>query len=127
MNMRLIRPDGRYDVGNDALVRLSVDQVMDPMDPTGQTVLQHAIPSGVQALAHQLRDAFGMSEQELTTTALTAFFEYRRTKQSLQEYASEWDLRYDEAQTRAGLDINPVAKTYSGFVDLAFRTSSLKM
>ena len=118
MNLRLIRPDGNFDVGDNALVRLSVDQVIDPMD--GVTILQHAIPSGVQALAHQLREAFGMSDQEHTTSALNAFFEFRRGKLSLQEYASEWDLRYDEAQTRAGLDINPVAKTY-----LWFRNSGL--
>ncbi|CAK9112984.1 1-alkyl-2-acetylglycerophosphocholine esterase [Durusdinium trenchii] len=118
LNLRLIRPDGNFDVGDNALVRLSVDQVIDPMD--GVTILQHAIPSGVQALAHQLREAFGMSDQEHTTSALNAFFEFRRGKLSLQEYASEWDLRYDEAQTRAGLDINPVAKTY-----LWFRNSGL--
>ena len=34
MNLRLIRPDGSYDVGSDALVRLSVEEVRDPQDPT---------------------------------------------------------------------------------------------
>ena len=120
LNLRLIRPDGNYDVGDEALVRLSVDQVLDPMDPTGQTILQHAIPSGVQALAFQLREAFGLSEQELTTSALSAFFEFRRGKLSLQEYASEWELLYEEAQTKAGLEVNQVAKTY-----LFFRGSGL--
>eukprot|EP00913_Durusdinium_trenchii_P006988 g6572.t1 len=74
----------------------------------------------VQMLAMQLRAAFGQSDQELTTSALEAFFEHRRGKLTLQEYASEWDLRYEEAQVRAGLEINDIAKTY-----LFFRNSGL--
>lgn len=92
--------------------------MLDPND--GVTVLQHHIPSGVQALATQLREAFGQSDQELTTSSLESFFELRRGKLSLQEYASDWELRYEEASTRAGLEINNVAKTF-----LFFRNSGL--
>ena len=118
LNLRLVRPDGTYDVGDSALVRLSVDEVRDPADPT--QIIQAHIPSGVQALAEALRDAFGQSDQELTTSSLESFFELRRNRLSLQEYAAEWELRYEEAQLRAGLEINDVAKTY-----LFFRNSGL--
>ena len=53
LELRLIRPDGTYDIGDAALVRLSVDQVLDPND--GHTVIQHHIPSGVQALCNAQR------------------------------------------------------------------------
>ncbi|CAK9111649.1 1-alkyl-2-acetylglycerophosphocholine esterase [Durusdinium trenchii] len=118
LSLRLIRPDGNYDIGDSALVRLSVDEVRDPMDPN--VILQHHIPSGISALATALRAAFGQSDQEMTTTALEAFFELRRGKMSLQDYAAEWELRLEEAQVRAGLELNNVAKTY-----LFFRNSGL--
>ena len=57
LELKLIRPDGTYDVGDVALVRLSVDEVVDPND--GVTIIQRAIPSGVQALCNALHDAFG--------------------------------------------------------------------
>ena len=118
LSLRLIRPDGNYDIGDSALVRLSVDEVRDPMDPN--VILQHHIQSGISALATALRAAFGQSDQEMTTTALEAFFELRRGKMSLQDYAAEWELRLEEAQVRAGLELNNVAKTY-----LFFRNSGL--
>ena len=85
----------------------------DPNNP--QVILQNYIPSRVTALANALTEAFGQSDQELTTSALEAFFELRRGKLSLQEFTAEWELRYEEAQMRAGLDINDVAKTYLYF------------
>ena len=113
INLRLIRPDGGYDVGDQALVRLTVDEVRDPTDPN--IILQHHIPSGVQALCNALRDAFGQSDQDLVSKALESFFEFRRGKLSLQEYAVEWDMRYDEAENRSGLHLNDVAKFYLWF------------
>eukprot|EP00435_Cladocopium_sp_Y103_P008328 s555_g2.t1 len=113
INLRLIRPDGGYDVGDQALVRLTVDEVRDPTDPN--IILQHHIPSGVQALCNALRDAFGQSDQDLVSKSLEAFFEFRRGKLSLQEYAVEWDMRYDEAEMRSGLHLNDVAKFYLWF------------
>ena len=56
LELKLVRPDGMV-IGDAALVRLSVDEVRDPADPT--RILQHAIPSGAQALcnatSHRLR------------------------------------------------------------------------
>ena len=121
MNLRLIRPDGSYDVGSDALVRLSVEEVRDPQNPN--VILQHAIPSGVQALCNSLKEAFGLSDQEIVNRAIEEFFEFRRgagNKLSFQEYSVEWDFRLEEAQTKAGLELNDVAKFY-----LFFRGSGL--
>ena len=109
LELKLVRPDGNYDIGDAALVRLSVDEVIDPAD--GVTVLQRHIPSGVQALCNALRDAFGDTDEAQTTLEL--FFEHRRPhSQDLQEFAAEWEIRYEDAQTKAGLDMNNVAKTY---------------
>lgn len=118
INLRLPRPNGGFDIGDEALVRLSVDEVRDPNDPT--VILQHHIPSGVQALCNALRDAFGQSDQDMVSRSLEAFFEFKRGKLSLQEYAVEWDLRYDEAETRSNLQLNDVAKFY-----LFFKQSNL--
>ena len=118
MQLRLVRPDGTYDVGSDALVRLSVEEVRDPANPAH--VLQHAIPSGVQALCNSLKEAFGMSDQEIVSRSIEDFFEFRRGKLSFQEYAIEWDIRLEEATNKAGLELNDVAKFY-----LFFRGSGL--
>ena len=78
LSLRLPRPDGQTDVGDAALVRLSVDEVRDPANP--MVILQNHVPSDIQALATALREAFGQSDQELTTQALEQFFELRRGK-----------------------------------------------
>ena len=103
LELKLVRPDGSYDIGDAALVRLSVDEVVDPQD--GVTIIQHHIPSGVQALCNALRDAFGDTDEAQTTRALELFFEHRRpNNQDLQEFAAEWEIRYEDARTKAGLE-----------------------
>ena len=118
LTLRLPRPDGTMDVGGEALARLTVEEVRDPADPT--VIIQQYVPSGVQALCNALKDAFGVSDQELVSRSIEDFFEYRRGKTSFQEYAIEWDCKLEEATTRAGLQINEVAKFY-----LFFRNSGL--
>ena len=113
MQLRLRRPDGGIDVGSDALVRLSVEEVRDPANPA--VILQHAIPSGVQALCNSLREAFGVSDQEMVSRAIEDLFEFRRGRLSFQEYSIEWDIRMEEAVTRAGLELNDVGKFYLFF------------
>eukprot|EP00435_Cladocopium_sp_Y103_P033941 s920_g8.t1 len=80
-------------------------------------VIQQAIASGVQYLMHALRQAFGQRDQDLATAALDKFFGLSRQgqKMSLAEYSVEFDTRYDEAQDRAGLQLNNVAKFYLWF------------
>ena len=117
VNLRLPDPHGGVDVGDAALVRLSVDQVHDPN--TGQ-VIQQAIPSGVQKLLMELRAAFGEADQLQATKALETFFELRRGRSSLQEWAVDGLMKLDDAVQHAGLDLNNVAKTY-----LFFKSSGL--
>ena len=102
-------------------MRLSVEEVRDPQDP--RVVLQHSILCGVQALCNSLKEAFGLSDQEVVNRSIEEFFEFRRgagNRLSFQEYSVEWDFRLEEAQTKAGLELNDVAKFY-----LFFRGSSL--
>lgn len=114
MTLRVPRPDGAYDVGPEALSRLSVDEVLDPV--TG-AVVQQPIASGVQYLITALRQTFGQQDQDLATNALDKFFSLSRTSQkmTLAEYAMEFDVRYDEAHDRAGLQLNDVGKFYIWF------------
>ena len=118
LSLRLVDPHGNYDVGDAALVRLSVDEVRDPMNPN--VILQHHIPSGVQALFNALKDAFGEGEQLRATQSLENFFDFRRGRLSLAEYTAEWNMRLEEAISHAGLDVNAVARTF-----LYFRGSQL--
>ena len=117
LQIRLPTPNGDIDVGDAALIRLSVDEVRDPT--TGE-ILQHPQPSGVQALMTALRSAFGEAEQLQATKSLEVFFEFKRGRLSLAEWSVQWQLNYEEAATHAGLEINDVAKTY-----LYFKSSNL--
>ena len=117
MTLRVPRPDGLVDVGDAALVRLAVDEVLDPQ--TGAVLQQH-IPSGVQHLITALRQAFGVQDHDLATQSLERFFGLTRGRMSLAEYNVEFETRFDEAHDRAGLVINDVAKFY-----LFFKNSGL--
>ena len=113
MNLRLHRPDGQIDVGSDALTRLSVDEVRDPMNQ--QVVIQQAIPSGMQALCIALKEAFGVSDQDMVSRAIEDFMEFKRGKLSFQECNVEWEVRLEEAISRAGLELNDVGRLYLFF------------
>ena len=113
LQLRLPRPDGGVDVGSDALVRLSVEEVRDPTNPT--IILQNPIPSGIQSLCNSLRDAFGFSDQELVSKSIEDFMEFRRGRMAFSEFSIEFDMRLEEATTRAGFEINDVAKFYLFF------------
>lgn len=67
-----------------------------------------------------LSEMLSVNQIKSCTSSLEALFELRRGKLSLQEYASEWELRYEDATTRSGAEINSAAKT-----SLFFRTSGL--
>ena len=112
MSLRVPRPDGSFDTGDAALVRLEVDEVRDPA--TGM-LLQSHIPSGVQFLTSALRSAFGQQDQDLATQSLERFFNLTRGKLSLQEFSVEFDVRFDEASDRAGLQMNEVARFFLFF------------
>ena len=107
-----MRPDGAYGTGDAALVRLSTEEFRDPID--ANVVLQHAIPSRVQALCNSLTasetasDTVMRSIEEQTTRALVAILPVPQA----QPFNTEWSLRYEEARTRAGLELNQVACSY---------------
>ena len=69
--LRLRRPDGLFDIGDSAVVRLSVDEVRGPANP--QVIFQGATESGVQALCSKLKEAYGTQEQDRATVAFDAF------------------------------------------------------
>ena len=115
MPLRVPRPDGTFDLGDAALVRLEVDEVR---DPGSGILLQAHIPSGVQFLTSALRA--GQQDQDLATQSLERFFSLQRGRLSLQEYSVEYDARFDEASDRAGLQMNEVARFF-----LFFRGSGL--
>lgn len=68
-----------FDIGDNAVVGLSVDEVRDPNNP--QITFQPRI-------------------QDMVSRSLEAFFQSKRGKLKLQEYSVERDLRYDEPETR---------------------------
>ena len=71
------------------------------------------IPSGVQASCNAAKQAVGESDDAMTTKSLEQFFEVKRpASQTLQEYDVKCTLCYEEANQRAGLEINDVAKSY---------------
>ena len=51
----------------------------------------------------------------MVSKSIEEFFEFRRNKMSFQEYSIEWDIRLEEAVTRAGLELNDVGKFYLFF------------
>jgi len=120
LGLRLPDPHGHVDTGDAALVRLSVEE-----DPDSGQIIQHAIPSGVQALMTALRAAFGEASQLQATRALETFFEFRRNKMSIPEWSVQRQLNLDEAITHSGLDLNNVAKTYLYFKSPGLAQKSL--
>ena len=56
-----------------------------------------------------------MSDQDLVSKSIEDLMELRRGKLTFPEYAIEWEIRMEEAVTRAGLEINDVGKFYLFF------------
>ena len=122
MSLRVVRPDGQFDTGDAALVRLEVDEVRDPQSGM---IIQNHIPSGVQHLTTALRAAFGQQDQDLATQSLERFFNLARGRLTLQEFSVEFDARFDEASDRAGLAINEVARFFLFFQKSGLTTKQI--
>ena len=110
MSLRVPRPDGTYDIGDSALVRLSVEEARPHHG--GHNPTSYTLRSGVQFLTTALRAAFGQQDQDLATQSLDKFFGLVRGKMTLPEYSVEFETRLDEATDRAGLQLNDVGKFY---------------
>ncbi|CAE8698987.1 unnamed protein product, partial [Polarella glacialis] len=132
LRLRLPRPvaaGGGYDIGDEALIRLSQEQVI---DPATNTIVQEYIPSGLQFLCQALRAIYGLQDQDRTTVALDSFYEFRRGHLGLAEFAQEFDHRYESAEDEAGLQMNDTGKTYfflrgSGLGDKIIEDIKLQM
>ncbi|CAE8595274.1 unnamed protein product [Polarella glacialis] len=112
LRLRLPRPvaaGGGYDIGDEALIRLSQEQVI---DPANNTIVQEYIPYGLQFLCQALRAIYGLQDQDRTTVALDSFYEFKRGHLGLAEFAQEFDHRYESAEDEAGLQMNDTGKTY---------------
>ncbi|CAE8585305.1 unnamed protein product, partial [Polarella glacialis] len=132
LRLRLPRPvaaGGGYDIGDEALIRLSQEQVI---DPANNTIVQEYIPSGLQFLCQALRAIYGLQDQDRTTVALDSFYEFKRGHLGLAEFAQEFDHRYESAEDEAGLQMNDTGKTYfflrgSGLGDKIIEDIKLQM
>ncbi|CAE8710616.1 unnamed protein product, partial [Polarella glacialis] len=132
LRLRLPRPvaaGGGYDIGDEALIRLSQEQLI---DPATNTIAQEYIPSGLQFLCQALRAIYGLQDQDRTTVALDSFYEFKRGHLGLAEFAQEFDHRYESAEDEAGLQINDTGKTYfflrgSGLGDKVIEDIKLQM
>ena len=66
-----------------------------------------------QELKHFVtEDCIGQTDEQLTRSLENFFSFHCKGSMSLQEYSLEWDLRFEEAHTRAGLDINMVGRSF---------------
>ncbi|CAE8589046.1 unnamed protein product, partial [Polarella glacialis] len=132
LRLRLLRPvaaGGGYDIGDEALIRLSQEQVI---DPATNTIVQEYIPSGLQFLCQALRAICGLQDQDRTMVALDSFYEFKRGHLGLAEFAQEFDHRYESAEDEAGLQMNDTGKTYfflrgSGLGDKIIEDIKLQM
>ncbi|CAE8632635.1 unnamed protein product, partial [Polarella glacialis] len=126
---RPVAAGGGYDIGDEALIRLSQEQVI---DPATNTIVQEYIPSGLQFLCQALRAIYGLQDQDRTTVALDSFYEFKRGHLGLAEFAQEFDHRYESAEDEAGLQMNDAGKTYfflrgSGLGDKIIEDIKLQM
>ncbi|CAE8689120.1 unnamed protein product, partial [Polarella glacialis] len=132
LRLRLPRPvaaGGGYDIGDEALIRLSQEQLI---DAATNTIVQEYIPSGLQFLCQALRAIYGLQDQDRTTVALDSFYEFKRGHLGLAEFAQEFDHRYESAEDEAGLQMNDTGKTYfflrgSGLGDKIIEDIKLQM
>ncbi|CAE8712259.1 unnamed protein product, partial [Polarella glacialis] len=112
LRLRLPRPvaaGGGYDIGDEAIIRLSQEQLI---DAATNTIVQEYIPSGLQFLCQALRAIYSLQDQDRTTVALDSFYEFKRGHLGLAGFAQEFDHRYESAEDEAGLQMNDTGKTY---------------
>ena len=95
-------------VGCSALARPAVPAQFDQM----ANVLQPAIRSGAAELIHRIEQRYGLDQQDRVVSSLDGFFDFRRGPISRQEDLNEFEVRWNDAETQAGLQINNVGKNH---------------
>ena len=103
--------------GDDAIAEPASDAVVRPAD--GQVLLP-AQPSGIRAMLERLRTQYALHDQDLSGVALDDFFDHSRGHASLIEHIEFMEDKYDDAEERAGLNMNNITKTH-----LMMKTSGL--
>eukprot|EP00959_Pyramimonas_sp_CCMP1952_P107121 2239589-Pyramimonas_sp.AAC.1 len=114
--MRVDR-NGQTYTGDAALALAKVDAVLDPHD--GSVVVPEN-PAGVVHLIQRLKEAFEVHDQDKQGGILDRFWDTRRGSSSLQDFLLRFKQRYDEAESKAGLQLNDTGRTH-----LLFKWSGL--
>eukprot|EP00959_Pyramimonas_sp_CCMP1952_P301564 6309377-Pyramimonas_sp.AAC.1 len=116
MHMRVDR-NGQIYTGDAALALAKTDAVLDPHD--GSVVVPEN-PAGVVHLIQRLKEAFEVHDQDKQGEILDRFWDTRRGSSSLQDFLLRFKQRYDEAESKAGLQLNDTGRTH-----LLFKWSGL--
>lgn len=99
-------------IGLDAVVLPAQPAVL---GPTGVEIIP-AYPSGCKCLIDKLTQVFGFDDQDEAWMALDKFFLcIRKYNQGFSSFVTEWERYLGEAEIRAGLYLNEVAKCWLFF------------
>ena len=106
----------RYDPDQQIVREYHEEELLSqPSDAGHLTPGGDAIPpqqAGAQYLIQVLTQTYELTEQDQSIAALDSFFKYTRGSLSLIDFLTMWRLCFEEAETRAGLQINNVGKSY---------------
>ena len=106
IKLRVVR-DGQLFVGDAALV-------LEPR-PEGTTdpTTGAPLPADISGLGHLLRELtklFMIHDDDYNDLTLDSFFDHRRGSADLLTYLTDFVMKYEEAESRAGLTINNIRK-----------------
>ena len=90
------------------------------VDPQTGALLAAEEPAGAAFLLSALQAEYGVQDQNMSISALDAFFSHSRGALNMSDYLTMWKMTLEEADMLAGLQMNNVAKSY-----LLLRTSGL--
>ena len=68
--------------------------------------------SGLQLVLEALQHLYGAEADQLVSLALDRFFTLHRYNRPLVDFCTAFRIRYETAQDKGGLEINPVGKTH---------------
>ena len=98
---------GGFVTGDAALVRPTVPAlVIDGVE------VEPMFPSGIASLLRKLEERYGLDAQDRIAVCLDGFFDFKRGRLPLQEYLNEFEVRYEDAEARAGMVMNDVARSH---------------
>ena len=107
LTLRLVR-DGELYVGEAAIALPRVDATTDPH--TGQITEEQK--SGAAELIKLLQASFEQHDHDGMVDSLDKFFDHRRGHSDLVTYCTEYVMYLEDAEEKAGLGLNNVAKAH---------------